>query len=234
MITGDSLGSILNDCYVLGIDSRCSTTLFRRDPTTGVLDYALIGEKNAGWEQAKGWDLGVHYVVPPTKFGTFAVTWNTTYVSQLNYKPDNQPDTPIEADNGWGGNFRIRSNASLDWDMGPFGATWTTHYYSSMKELCSWDTGNPKQNIPAGGPECNMPSYIYNDVVHNVNQQGASVFHDMQVRYRLPWKATASFGVQNVFDHWSGPMYSDPNSQYAYYGGFPIGRFYYLQYNQKF
>jgi iron complex outermembrane receptor protein len=29
-------------------------------------------------------------------------------------------------------------------------------------------------------------------------------------------------------------MYSAPNSQYSYYGGFDIGRFYYLRYNQKF
>jgi iron complex outermembrane receptor protein len=29
-------------------------------------------------------------------------------------------------------------------------------------------------------------------------------------------------------------MYSGPNSQYSYYGGFDIGRFYYLRYQQTF
>jgi iron complex outermembrane receptor protein len=29
-------------------------------------------------------------------------------------------------------------------------------------------------------------------------------------------------------------MYSKPNSAFVYYGGFDIGRFYYLKYSQRF
>lgn len=227
-MVGDSVSSMLDDCYVLGVASRCSSLLFTRDPSTGALNYALRGLKNAGWEQAEGWDFGVGYQLPQTSFGLFKLTWNTTYVSKLDSKADNAPTTPISPSNSWGGNFRIRSNASVDWQMGAFGATWTTRYYSSMREKCSWN------NTSAGGPECDMPGYILNNVVLNVNRTGANTFHDMQVRYSAPWKGTISFGVNNVFNHWAAPMYSNPNSQYPYYGGFDIGRFYYLRYNQKF
>jgi iron complex outermembrane receptor protein len=41
-------------------------------------------------------------------------------------------------------------------------------------------------------------------------------------------------GANNVFGHVGPVMYSAPSSQYSYYGGFDIGRFYYLRYNQKF
>jgi len=37
-----------------------------------------------------------------------------------------------------------------------------------------------------------------------------------------------------VFEHYSAPMYSNPASGSAYYGGYDIGRFLYMQYNQRF
>ena len=63
---------------------------------------------------------------------------------------------------------------------------------------------------------------------------GANTFHHVQVRWNAPWNATISVGANNVFDHVGPILYTDPNSQYDYYGGFDIGRFYYLRYNQKF
>jgi len=219
---GDSVTSMLRDCYVLGVASRCSSQLFQRDPTTGVLSYALRGLKNAGWVDTEGYDLGVNYRLPEFSFGRFAIHWNTTYVSKLNSKADNQPTTPIDPSNSFGGDFRIRSNASLEWTLGDFGATWMTRYYSSMKEECSYDD------------ECNLPNYVSNGVATPLNRVGSSVFHDVQARWNAPWNATVSVGVNNLFKHWAGPSYSGPNSQYSYYGGFDIGRFYYLRYDQKF
>ncbi|MBS0381244.1 MAG: TonB-dependent receptor [Proteobacteria bacterium] len=227
-LVGDTVTSMLNDCYIGGVTSRCVPSLFTRDPSTGALNYALRGLVNAGVSEAEGWDFGVNYRLPENKFGTFTLTWNTTYTSKLDSKADNKPTTPVSPSNSWYGNFRTRSNASLDWALGPWGATWTARYYSSMREKCVWN------NTSAGGPECNMPGYILNNVVMNLNQTGSNTFHDMQVRYTAPWKGTISFGVNNVFGHWAAPMYSNPNSQYSYYGGFDIGRFYYLRYNQRF
>jgi len=43
-----------------------------------------------------------------------------------------------------------------------------------------------------------------------------------------------SLGVNNVFDRMGQTLYTRPASSFPYYGGFDIGRFIYLQYNQKF
>ena len=38
----------------------------------------------------------------------------------------------------------------------------------------------------------------------------------------------------DVLDHLGPPMYSQPNSNTNYYGGFDIGRFVYMKYQQNF
>jgi iron complex outermembrane receptor protein len=228
-ISGDSIGSVLNDCYVLGVVSRCSSSLFTRGPN-GVIDYALTGEKNAGMIRVKGEDLGIRYQLPQTSFGLFTFNFQGTYYDLQNQKPDNLPDTPLNHSNSWGSAFRYRVNASLDWSLGNWGATWTTRLYSAIKEQCSYD------NTSEGGPECNTPGHYENGVVSNINITGDTAFNDLQVRYTIaPIQATVSLGVNNVFDRFGPILYSAPSSSIApYYGGFDIGRFYYVRYNQKF
>src|SRR5699024_4241084 len=113
------------------------------NPSTGQVNFGHYGLRNAGWAETQGWDFGVHYVFPQTPAGLFDLTWNTTYIDYLDTKADDKPDTPVHHHTGWEANFRVRSNASLRWSFGAFGITWTTRYYSSMKEVCSYDTEPP-------------------------------------------------------------------------------------------
>ena len=222
-ITGDTVSAMLSDCYVLGAASRCASSLFQRNPTTGQVIYALRGGRNAGWVDTKGYDFGVNYRLPEFGFGKFAVHWNSTYTDFLNQKPDNAATTLVQPNTGMGANFRVRSNLGLDWTLGDFGASWTTRYYSSMKEPCSFAT------------ECNEPNYTSPSTgLEPMRRVGATTFHDVQLRWNAPWNATISAGANNVFGHIAPVMYSQPNSQFSYYGGFDIGRFFYLRYNQKF
>ena len=46
--------------------------------------------------------------------------------------------------------------------------------------------------------------------------------------------ATIALGANNVFDHKGALQYSAPNSAFAYYGGFDVGRFLYMKYTQRF
>ncbi len=228
-ISSDSVDSQLSDCYISGVASRCAALFFQRNPANGAVIYDLFGGTNAGSTDTEGWDFGVNYRLPEFSFGRFAVHWNTTYMTHQDGKADNNPGTPTTHYNGLGVNFRVRSNASLDWTLGDFGATWSARYYSAIKEVCSFDV-----NGGAGGPECNMPQYWVNGNLRNYNRTGANTFHDLQVRWNAPWNATISVGANNVFDHVGPYLYSKPSSTYQYYGGFDIGRFYYLRYNQKF
>lgn len=221
VISQDAVQDILDDCYVGGIASRCAN--FTRDPATGVITNMNYGLTNKGWQKTAGYDFGVNYRFTVASIGQFAARWNTTYVDYLNVKADDNPSTIVQPLTGYGGNFRTRSNLSLDFTRGLFGMTWTMRYYSGMTERCSWTD------------ECNDPNHI--DPFNGAQAQrhtGSTTFNDVQFRWTLPWKGIISVGANNVFDKQGPIMYSKPNSSFVYYGGFDIGRFYYLKYSQRF
>ncbi|MET3651773.1 TonB-dependent receptor plug domain-containing protein [Dyella japonica] len=221
VVAQDEVQDILDDCYVAGISSRCLG--FKRDPSTGVITNMFYGLTNKGWQKTAGYDFGVNYRFSIGSLDKFAVRWNTTYVDYNNIKADDNPATIVQPLTGYGGNFRTRSNLTLDWTRGIFGMTWTMRYYSGMTERCSW------------ADECNDPDHV--DPFNGAQAQrhtGSTTFNDVQFRWTMPWKGVISVGANNVFAKEGPIMYSKPNSSFAYYGGFDIGRFYYLKYTQRF
>ncbi len=224
-VVTDSPNQILTDCYTLGIESRCG--LFTRDPVLGYVNTLRFGGRNAGFTEVEGFDVDLAYRFE-TDFGRLSAVWNNTYVSSLLSKTTNDPDTPVSVGNSFGGNFRLRSNLSLGWDLGDFGATWGVRYYSAMKEAC-YALADPD-------PECSDPDYYAPDAPDGnpLHRRGSNTFHDVQFRWNAPWNATVSIGANNVTGHYGPPMYSRPNSNFAYYGGFDIGRFWYAKYQQRF
>ncbi|MDR0184809.1 TonB-dependent receptor plug domain-containing protein [Lysobacter arvi] len=230
VIAAETVTSILNQYYVQDIATAGSR--FVRDADSGQVVDVTRTLINAGYQETAGYDFSVSYRLPETSFGRFRIDWKSTYVDYLEYKRDNEDVTPVEQRNGWvtgdwGGNFRIRSNMMLDWNLGDFGASWTARYYSSAKEPCAYDL--------SGGPECNNPDFSSAYTLEQPTQvRGSNTFHDVQFRYNTPWNATVSLGANNVFNHLGPTMYSDPSSSFSYYGGFDIGRFWYLKYQQRF
>ncbi|ALN89872.1 MULTISPECIES: TonB-dependent receptor plug domain-containing protein [Lysobacter] len=232
VIAAETVSSILNNCYVLGIDSACGRFIRDTDPDNlGQVVGVTRNLINAGYQETAGYDLGISYRLADTRYGNFAFTWKTTYVDYLEYKRDNESTTPVEQRSSWvadgASNFRVRSNFNADWSWGDFGASWGIRYYSGLKEECSYDLN--------GGAECDKPDYrsAYKGAVP-VREVGANTFHDVQVRYNTPWNATVSLGANNVFDHIGQTMYSQPNSSFSYNGSFDIGRFVYMKYTQRF
>ncbi|MDH5824751.1 TonB-dependent receptor [Luteimonas sp. RD2P54] len=227
LIAEDSVDDILTDCYVRGVESRCAG--IERDPETGVITMLNFGLTNKGRLETEGYDLGVRYRLPETAYGNFAIDWQTTYVSKHELTADNNPDTVPAPSNSFAGYFRTRSNLTLDWQMGDFGASWTARYYSGMKESCVV-TDSFDENY------CDQPDYAAPDVPEGLPLRtvGSNVFHDAQVRWSAPWDATVSLGANNVTDHRGPLMFTSPNNQFAYYGGFDVGRFVYMKYQQRF
>ncbi|MFC5741575.1 TonB-dependent receptor plug domain-containing protein [Dyella tabacisoli] len=222
-ISTDSVTDILEDCYLRGITARCSS--FTRDPSTGAITSMFFGLTNKGWLETAGYDIGVNYRLPKFSFGQFKLQWNTTYVDYLNEKSDNNPDTKVQPLNSYAGNFRVRSNVMLDWALGDFGANWSMRYYSGMKERC----------VAVAMAECNDRNHVAPDTgARPLRRVASTIFNDMQFRWNAPWNATIALGANNVFDKVGPTMYSQPNSAFPYYGGFDIGRFYYLKYQQRF
>ncbi|MGH8076806.1 MAG: TonB-dependent receptor domain-containing protein [Lysobacter sp.] len=223
-IVADDPSTMLDDCYIRGIASRCEgPNTFTRDPVTGQITSLSFGGRNAGFVETEGFDFDLTYNLA-TDWGKFGLAWLNTYVSRNELKADNL-DGVASQQNGFGGNFRLRSNANLSWEKGSWGASWSSRYYSGTKENCYF------------ADRCSLPDYAAPDTQGlNVplTELGSNTFHDVQVRWTAPWDATVAIGANNVFEHYAAPAYDQPNSGYSYYGGFDIGRFVYLKYQQRF
>ncbi|WP_024891415.1 TonB-dependent receptor plug domain-containing protein [Luteimonas huabeiensis] len=226
VITAFTANGILRDCYVYDIASQCQYFTRGED---GVVDSLTRIGRNAGYWDVEGFDFEVNYRLPETRFGDFSVNWQSTYYSNFETKADNTENTTPQPNVGWAGSgivFRIRSVANLNWEYGDFGATWTARYFSGFRESCL---------IESLAEICNNPGYIDHDgIAYGVNEMGSNTFNDVQIRWRAPWNATVSFGVNNVFDREGQVVYAGPSSGFSYYGGFDFGRFTYMKYQQRF
>jgi len=166
----------------------------------------------------------VNYRVPETSFGKFNVNWQTTYTSKYDQLSDNSPETLWVGYVGSPGVFRVRSNLGLLWEKGDYSVAYNARYYSGMKETCG---AAPRPCSDAGHLD------VYGDP-DPINRVGSNTFHDLQFAVKLPWNATAAIGANNITDHVGPLMFSTPNSDFPYYGGFDIGRVWYLKYQQRF
>lgn len=235
-IVADTPTQILTDCYVQSITSRCSSSLFTRDPATGYVNFLQFGSRNAGYREVEGYDLEIGYRFDTGRFGAFTVGSTTTYTDKDVSIQTNDPRVPISSV-GVPGTFRVRSNLNLGWQKGSFGASWNVRYYSKMFETCTYFIpGSTTPNL-----ECNniqdRPTGLITGTTSQLtrrNYVGGLAFNDVQVRWNAGWGGTLAIGANNVFNRVGPTMYSQPSSNVSYYGGYDVGRFGYVRYSQKF
>jgi len=220
-IISDSVDRILRDCYVLGNAARCAG--IQRAPD-GHITTMFFGLANLGELETEGYDFGVKYRLPEMGIGQFSIDWQTSYVSKYDEAGQDSDGNDITVGRvGDAGYFRVRSNLGVDWSYGDFNVNWTARYYSGMKESC----------VPNRGT-CTDPDHYANGEADPIRWVGSNTFHDVQVSWKAPWNATVAIGANNVFDHQGAIMFSSPNSDFAYYGGFDYSRFIYAKYTQRF
>lgn len=216
---------ILNECIVEGIQSFCNR--YTRAPG-GAVDSLISRPVNIGVNNVEGWDLTLNYRLPETRFGRFSFAWDSTYQS-LN-ESDNDNDGDIDADDGGSvvgeyqdrnNNWRIRSNLMTRWEMGDFGATLFSRYYSRQEEECPFGS-----NDYGYGELCN-------DFENGLNRIGATTYHDVSVFWKAPWNAKVTLGVNNVFDKQPPVSFNTFANSFDPQYEVP-GQFFYIQYNQKF
>jgi iron complex outermembrane receptor protein len=217
---------ILNYCYIQGDQNFCNR--FTRD-SSGTITSLNESLANLGTLETEGYDFASHYRLPQLPAGQFTISLEGTYLSKFDVQ--NAPDKPVQGQAGFvnatGGLFRVRANASLDWSYGNFGATWTVRYFSGLRDSC-WDVG----------VECNEPNYTNPWIgTTGASSKGSVAFNDVQFRYKLPWDASFSVGVNNIFNK-KGPFYYDSTAfgsgSPPYLSTFDIDRYFYVSYNQKF
>ncbi|MFC5571527.1 TonB-dependent receptor plug domain-containing protein [Lysobacter yangpyeongensis] len=219
-IISDSVDRILSDCYVLGDASRCAGITRAAD---GHITNMFFGLANLGALETEGWDFNVGYKLPETSFGKFTINWDNSYTSKYDtLSQDDEGNNIMVGQVGTGGVFRLRSNFGVNWTKGIWSANWTARYYSGIYESCV-------PNRP-----CSDPDRIANGVPDAINRLGSNTFHDVQVAAKLPWEATVAVGANNAFNHLGPTMFTQPSSNFPYYGGFDIGRVVYVKYQQRF
>ena len=222
-VVADAPNLILSDCYVALIESRCA--MFSRDPSNGgIVNDLTYGGRNAGYAETEGFDLDVNYHLD-TDYGRFGANWATTYVSFYEVRSTNDADVVPSQSNGFGGNFRVRSNLRLSWEQNDWGASWGMRYNSGTKESCQFSD------------HCSIPNWQAPETRGSVvpqNEVGSVTFHDVQVSYSAPWNARIAVGANNVFGKEPPLYYTAPNSGYSFYGGHDIGRMLYFRYQQRF
>ncbi|WP_440579722.1 TonB-dependent receptor plug domain-containing protein [Stenotrophomonas muris] len=222
MIIADSVNRILRDCYVLGNASRCSSVTRAADGHVSAITY---GTANLGKMETQGYDLGIKYRLPELAIGQFSIDWQTSYTAKYDEQRQNSAGDNIMVGRvSEPGLFRVRSNLGVNWQYGDFGVNYTARYYSGMKESC----------ISLADGWCDAPNHMANGETDPLRHTGSNTFHDLQVSWKAPWDATIALGANNVFDHKGALQYSAPNSAFAYYGGFDVGRFLYMKYTQRF
>ena len=219
-IIADTVDNILRDCYVLGDASRCLNVTRASD---GHISKMFYGLANLGAQEVEGWDLDVEYVLPETSLGKFTLNWENSYVSKLEELAQTSAGDNVMASSlGTAGAFRLRSKLGVGWTKGIWSAKWTARYYSGISEGCV-------PNRP-----CSDPDHIRYGEGDAINRLGSNTFHDIQLSAKLPWDATVALGANNVGDHKGPTLYSQPSSDFPYYGGFDIGRTIYMKYQQRF
>lgn len=214
---------ILDQCIVEGFANFC--TLYTRNPL-GEVDTLLSAGLNSGATTVDGIDLTMNYKVDVGNWGNLAFNWDTTYTH--NNESDQDADGDIDSLDGGSvigiyqdrnNNWKYRSNLSIRWTKGDFGASLASRFYSDQVETCGL--------VPYGfGNLCTDPA-------NDINHIGATTYHDMQFTYKAPWNAKISLGINNVFEKDPPLAFSTSNNTFDPNYEVP-GRFWYMKYEQKF
>jgi iron complex outermembrane receptor protein len=178
---------------------------------------------NLGSIKTDGWDVNMFWALPETSVGRFKLSWQNTFVGRyeaVGAAGQRQPQAPGQAQGDpvvsipdW------TSNASLDWRLDRWNASWTVRHISEMRETCL-----------AADPSiyCDTPT---------TNTLGAITYHDVQVGYKLDWMKGLQFtaGINNLFDK-DPPVCTscalngfDPSTY-----DIPGGRFWYVRADLRF
>lgn len=227
----DSIGNnqLLANCYQFSIKQACRQFQRRSD---GQIVNLLNLVTNTGWKKVSGYDFSFAYRLPETRIGRFDVGLQGSYLDRSDSL--SAPGSAVEHRAGLASSWRVRASLNAGWSWRDFGANWTVRYFSSYKANCAFPPPAGRSAFP-----CTDPQYYAADVGISPKTHVPSVaFNDVQVHWNAPWNATVSVGANNVFNRVGPYVYGAFNSgtdTYASYNAsYDIGRYVYLQYQQKF
>jgi len=250
--------NILNGCFDGTAPGNCASVT--RDLTgaitgnPGEINNLFAAQQNfPGGIEVEGYDFTVDYKFD-TDWGKFKLNWDNAYISY--YGDVGQPDrgdliagVPSQGNTigtelvGFqtGALWRLRSELSVNWQYGDWGATLRGEFLSALDEDCSNVTntagalGDASLRNLCSDPDKfeNQPGPHGDPTPTPENKLDSTWYWDLQGTWEAPWNAHIAAGIQNMFDEKPPVCFGCfANSYDASYR--PPGRFYYVSYTQKF
>ncbi|MEC4725268.1 TonB-dependent receptor [Shewanella sp. D64] len=192
------------DMELAGLDV---SDILIRNPDTGKVDHIVLKNMNLGKMSTSGIDFNANYLLE-TGIGEFRFGAETNYV--LTWEEKAGPDAPMEDVVGELGSPQYRINLNTTWTQGEWDASLFARYTASQEE-----------------------TYLNSDKETLLTKTAAQWILDLQVGYNLNWDAKVNVGVRNLLDE------EPPLNDYLGFPGYdsglydPIGREFYIRYNQK-
>jgi iron complex outermembrane recepter protein len=240
VVGGRTALTLLNNCYVNADLQACGRII--RNPATFEISNILAVGENVGFNDVSGVDVNFRYKLPEFDFGKFSARLDSTYFIEdtsqnLGYNSA-QPfqyfdNNPVNNNVGIfttrsNTTSRLKSNLSLDWNLGAWSANWTARYTSRFTELCASAFLSLAPNL------CDAPTGLTQaNTSRATNKVGGVTYHDVSVAYATTWDGTIRIGAKNAFSN-------DPPTQTSGFSNSfdpsydAPGAFWYVSYNQKF
>ena len=245
-ITSVGAQAVLDSCFNGQLQYCPLVTRFdSSSPNPGQIKQILEPTSNLGRLDAKGVDFSIKYRLPQFSFGQFSLGLDATYLSQYDQDTGNivyhnaghllnfgSGAEAACADLGGGTCLfpRWRALASVNWNLGPWDASWRMRYVGTFR----MGSKSPSQDtFPAGtcyyGSFCTIKNYEID--------YGARTYNDVQVGYNIePINTRIDLGVDNIGDIDPPFLYAN-NSLNANTdpGNFDLmGRYYWARVTVKF
>jgi len=161
----------------------------------GSIKFVTESSFNSGNLTDDGFDIGAHYRLPATSWGNFRVGFDATYIEEYNIDQGGFVQHLAGHFDKTFGNFaRWRALATLDWNMGPFVANWTTRYIHSIT------VGYANSGLGPSGVESSTDAYNPNPIGPVLHFPSVT-YNNFSIGYNIePMNAFVQVGVDNVFD----------------------------------
>ncbi len=226
--------TVANICFA---DNSSDFCRFIHRYSDGNIRYITEPTANLGTLNASGVDFGFRYAIPETPIGKFLLTFDSTYYIRYDNTINNQLPTLHVAghyDNQYGNFARWRALAGINWQEGPFDASWRINYVGRI----SLGSEDPSQNTSADAcylnPECDVGPWT--DTPTRLHY-GAYAYHSVSFGYNLEaMKTRFEVGVDNLFDKQPPILYQNnvlnANTDVSTYN--TVGRFFWGRVSVKF
>jgi outer membrane receptor protein involved in Fe transport len=191
--------TILSSCF--NTQGPICGNIFRG--TDGSIKFVIESAFNSGNLTDQGLDIGAHYRLPATEWGNFRVGVDGTYIQKYNIAQPGFTQHLAGHDDKTFGNFaRVRGLATVDWNLGPWTANWSTRYVGRITAGYANPCLGPSAaflDVPNGPNACD--SYVGEITGFAVLHYGAVTYHNASLGYNIePINTFVQVGVDNVFD----------------------------------